>query len=344
MSGEAGRRYRKGIRAKINAEAILKSRSNPPYQRESEALNKAEAEAAKAQATPSAGVGSISGKLMDKVKEMESFYARAYWDYKQWSIGYGTKAGGAGETITEEAAEKALAAELAQSQAAVDAAAASVGLKLTPGQRDALTSFDFNTGDAAKLITSSGGNIAEIERRMPSWNKVTQGGRKVVSPGLVARRAKEVAMFRSKGGEAAAAQATAAPPPSKGGEAAAAAEPAKKAWKYATQEEERRTGGKGPNYPGELQPVPAPAEIIQKAAVPTQPSLRDILKEMDPWRRTGTGSPSVTMNAPITINGVAPGRESLMAKKTALALRDPVAEGLRQMREMQAQDRRTNFA
>ena len=34
----------------------------------------------------------------------------------------------------------------------------------------------------------------------------------------------------------------------------------------------------------------------------------------------------------ITVNGVAPGREALMAKKTALAMRDPLAEGLRQIR------------
>ena len=192
---------------------------------------------------------------MAKAKEWEGFNAKAYWDYKQWSIGHGTKAAGPGETITREAAERALAAELSTHQQNVDRAAASVGLKLTPGQRDALTSFDFNTGDAAKLIASSGGNIAEIERRMPSWNKVTQGGRKVVSPGLIARRAKEIAMFRSKGGEAAAAQATAAPPPAN-------------TWKFATQEEERRNEGKGSNYPAEAQPVPAPTETIQKAAVP----------------------------------------------------------------------------
>ena len=75
-------------------------------------------------------------------------------------------------------------------------------------------------------------------------------------------------------------------------------------------------------------------------------SLKNLIREMNLQQRVGgaTGGQSVTMNAPITVNGVAPGRESLMAKKTALALRDPVAEGLRLMREMQAQDRRTNFA
>jgi GH24 family phage-related lysozyme (muramidase) len=78
----------------------------------------------------------------------------------------------------------------------VDRAAASVGLHLTPGQRDALTSFDFNTGDAEKLITTSGGNIAEIMLRLPTWNKVTEGGRKVLSPGLVNRRRKEMEMFK----------------------------------------------------------------------------------------------------------------------------------------------------
>ncbi len=332
MGGEAGRRYREGTQAK----AVLKGGGYAPYGRQSPALNeaykteKAAAEAQKA-APPSAAVGSISGNLMAKVKEWEGFYEKAYWDYSQWSIGHGTKAAGPGETITREGAEKALAAELSTHQARVDRAAASVGLKLTPGQRDALTSFDFNTGDAAKLITSSGGDIAEIERRMPSWNKVRKAGARLSAPGLLRAGPRK---WQCSAARAAKPRPRKLPPHRR----------RQRAWRYATQEEEQRTGGKGPNYPKEVQPVPAPAEIIQKAAVPTQPSLREILKDLDPLRRTGTGWPSVTMNAPITVNGVAPGRESLMAKKTALALRDPVAEGLRLMREMQAQDRRTNFA
>ena len=134
-----------------------RSSQYPPYQRESQALQTAK----RAEA-----VGSISGNLMARVKEMEGYYAKAYWDYKQWSIGHGTKASGPGETITREGAEKALAAELAVHQANVDRAAASVGLKLTPGQRDALTSFDFNTGDAAKPEAPVTAYFVKAERKV----------------------------------------------------------------------------------------------------------------------------------------------------------------------------------
>ena len=56
------------------------------------------------------------------------------------------------------------------------------------------------------------------------------------------------------------------------------------------------------------------------------------------------GSVAMNPTTNITVNGVAPGREALMAKKTMLALRDPLGEGLRQLRAMKAEDRRTNFA
>jgi hypothetical protein len=66
---------------------------------------------------------------------------------------------------------------------------------------------------------------------------------------------------------------------------------------------------------------------------------------MNLQRRTGfPNATNVSMHPTINVNGVAPGRESLMAKKTMLALRDPLNEGLSQLREMRAQDRRTNFA
>ena len=179
---------------------------------------------------------------------------------------------------------------------------------------------------------------------MPSWNKVTQGGRKVLSPGLVARRAKEMAMFRSSGGEA-----------------------AKKSW-FATEEEERRNEGKGPNYDKAVkmqksasvrdpfgvqlthpsfQPVPAPPpKALKFSGVPAGSSLKDIIKEMSFKQRMGgaTGGTNIAAgNNTININGVAPGREALMAKKTALALRDPIAEGLRQLKEMKAQEARLGY-
>ena len=72
-------------------------------------------------------------------------------------------------------------------------------------------------------------------------------------------------------------------------------------------------------------------------------SLRSQTRGLGSGRQVA-GVTNVNMNAPVTVNGVAPGREALMAKKTALAMRDPVDYFLHQMKEGKSQDIRTNFA
>ncbi len=79
---------------------------------------------------------------------------------------------------------------------AIDSAASEKGYKLTKGQRDALISFDFNTGDGAKLIKTSQ-SLEEIKNRMPSWNKITKDGVKVESKGLNNRRNQELQKWNS---------------------------------------------------------------------------------------------------------------------------------------------------
>ena len=137
--------------------------------------------------------GTLTPSLISNVKKLEGFYANAYSDYKQHSVGYGTRAKSANETITREEADERLVAELTMHANRVDAAAQQVGLRLTPGQRDALISFDFNTGKGAELITTSGGDIADIARRIPLYRKA--GGK--VNQGLVNRRAAELEMFNA---------------------------------------------------------------------------------------------------------------------------------------------------
>lgn len=51
-------------------------------------------------------------RLMDRIKKDEGFRPRPYWDNDQWTVGYGTKAKDAQETITERDAEARLANEL----------------------------------------------------------------------------------------------------------------------------------------------------------------------------------------------------------------------------------------
>ena len=43
----------------------------------------------------------VDAGLVAFIKKQEGFSAKAYWDYKQYSIGYGTKANSSSEVITE---------------------------------------------------------------------------------------------------------------------------------------------------------------------------------------------------------------------------------------------------
>jgi hypothetical protein len=211
---------------------------------------------------------------------------------------------------------------------------------------------------------------------MVQYNKVTEGGRKVFNQGLANRRAKELAMFRSQDKAATvAAQAQTARP------AFATEEDEKKYGGLSRQEFTRRRHAEGAKVDEILAELdkqggpqdkggptsnisrPGPqgdrqtggtgerTQTLMDSAMMRLPGgegakLRGMIKEMNIQQRTSgaTGGQNVAnMNAPITINGVAPGRESLMAKKAALALRDPIQEGLRQLRAMRQAEARLGY-
>ncbi|CAB4155618.1 Glycoside hydrolase, family 24 [uncultured Caudovirales phage] len=139
----------------------------------------------------SGAVGAVGEDLVSTVKGFEGFTPTAEGDYKQTSVGYGTRAKSADETISKDEADQRLRSELGWHAKNIDRAAAAVGAKLSKGQRDALISFDFNTGKGAYLIESSGGNMAEVKRRLQLYTKA--GGEHL--EGLAKRRAKEAAIF-----------------------------------------------------------------------------------------------------------------------------------------------------
>lgn len=71
----------------------------------------------------------------------------------------------------------------------------------TQSQLDALVSLAFNIGTHA-LVTKSSvwrhhqlGEFAEAKAAFALWNKITERGIKVVSPGLVTRRAEEAKLY-----------------------------------------------------------------------------------------------------------------------------------------------------
>ncbi|SRR6266702_6965507 len=129
--------------------------------------------------------------LVEKVKKFEGFDEVAFWDYKQWTNGYGTKALGPRERITREEAEIRLAHELEKAERYVD------NFARIPheGVRCAMIDLTYNSGTAwesaglGKLI--KGGFYEAAKARLLQYNRA--GGK--VNKGLTARRKEEASWF-----------------------------------------------------------------------------------------------------------------------------------------------------
>ena len=95
---------------------------------------------------------SVSDKLIDVLKTMEGFRAYPYWDYVQYTVGYGTRcpddklAEYSKNGISKEAAQKLLEKELDSFEKDVNNFASKHGLTLQQHQFDALVSFSYNCG------------------------------------------------------------------------------------------------------------------------------------------------------------------------------------------------------
>lgn len=139
--------------------------------------------------------GGKETSLLDWMKKEEGFRPKAYADSGQTSVGYGTR-GKAGETLSEEQATERLKSELAMHTRNVDEAARKNGVTLTPSMREALISFDFNTGAAAKVMGSK--SPEAIAKRMALY---VHADAKAKDGVLKGRREREVAMFWRDGGK-----------------------------------------------------------------------------------------------------------------------------------------------
>jgi lysozyme len=128
---------------------------------------------------------------IELIKGFESFHATPYWDFAQYSWGYGTKAPGPTGHITEAEAERELIAYLE-----THCYPLLRGLTLTQGQVSALASFCYNAGPeqfssstlyARVLAGDLAGAAAEFDRWVHAEGQPLEGLRR--------RRAKEKALF-----------------------------------------------------------------------------------------------------------------------------------------------------
>ena len=104
------------------------------------------------EAEPVAETMQISDEMMALLKTMEGFAKYPYWDYKQWSVGYGSECPAdkleeyKKNGITDEIGEQLLRKELNYFEKEVNDFIKENNLTLTQNQYDALVSFSYNCG------------------------------------------------------------------------------------------------------------------------------------------------------------------------------------------------------
>jgi len=150
---------------------------------------------------------------IDFIKSQEGFSEFVYWDYKQWSIGYGTTVGEFDypEGITENEATLLLINSLAKYETPILDFADKYNVALSQPQFDALVSFTYTLGGGIwadkyedfmlrQYLREGLENFtrAEITQAFENWRYA--GG--VELPGLLARRTREAVIFQSFKGDA----------------------------------------------------------------------------------------------------------------------------------------------
>ncbi len=129
--------------------------------------------------------------LSSAVKGFEGFAPKAKWDYKQHSVGYGTKAKYPGEQIDQAEAERRFNQELGNAQQQVEAFAPDA----PQGVKNALASLTYNAGTKWQRSglgqAIKAGDYGKAKDIFLQYNKA--GGQTL--PGLVNRRQKEAQWF-----------------------------------------------------------------------------------------------------------------------------------------------------
>lgn len=145
-----------------------------------------------------------SQDAVNLLKAFEGFSAKPYWDYSQYTVGYGTRCPDADleryqrDGITEEEAEALLRTYLTSVEKSINSFADKNGLSLSQNQFDAIILFSFNCGTAWLYETSQfrtaileGATGNQLIHAMTLW--CNAGGS--ILTGLVRRRLAEANMY-----------------------------------------------------------------------------------------------------------------------------------------------------
>ena len=138
-------------------------------------------------------LNAISPGLLDFIKQSEGFSGSAYFDNRQFSVGYGTKATSANESIDEEEATKRLEERLASDREKIIEFRDANGYDWGPDQINALQSFTYNLGMASLNQVTANGTRTNDQIAKAMLKYVNADGQPL--PGLVDRRQREQLAF-----------------------------------------------------------------------------------------------------------------------------------------------------
>ena len=113
-------------------------------------------------------------KLIEFIKDRESFSPKAYKDGDHYSIGYGTKASGPDETISKKVAEQRLLQDIDTREKFIRNFAKVKGYDWNDSQVHSLVDFHYNTGQKNFLALTDNGKRSndEIAQKIPEYNQV----------------------------------------------------------------------------------------------------------------------------------------------------------------------------
>ena len=141
------------------------------------------------------------------IKAREGFTAKAYWDYQQYSIGYGSycEKDEYPDGITEKQADRLLRKRLQGFEEKIDAFLDTNRIRLSEQEYDALVSFTYNNGDywmreknqsrLASLLISGNYSVNEFASAFGIWCHVTTSSGTQIHDGLIDRRLRELKLF-----------------------------------------------------------------------------------------------------------------------------------------------------
>ncbi len=141
-------------------------------------------------------------KCIEMLKALEGFQEKPYWDYQQYSIGYGSacKADEYPDGITREEADRLLRKYIQAFEKDLDAFLDKNSVRLTDNQYDALICFTYNLGSGwmrntklSNLLVSGNYTENEFASAYGVWCHV--GTDAQIHKGLINRRVRELKMF-----------------------------------------------------------------------------------------------------------------------------------------------------